>query len=121
MKIIGGTFGLGGSAYFSSDGYLVVDGAKRVVYKPSEVLSVVATQDIERRFSFFSMLIGLVVTAFLTFFFSVFGFFLGVLITVFGSRYKTVDNIVTVDFEGNQVVLNSTPKQVKKLVQFKDG
>lgn len=42
MKIIGGNFGIIGSAFLSRDNTLVVEGAQRAVYSPNEVISVSA-------------------------------------------------------------------------------
>lgn len=120
MKIVGGTFGTSGGAYLSNDGYLVIKGAKSINYRPGELVSLVAEQKVESKTSVLSILFGVVITIVLTVFFSLIGLVVGLLLTYFGSRYKSKDDVVNLEFtDGERVVLECTPRQVKKLVQFK--
>jgi hypothetical protein len=117
---VGGTFGTSGGAFLSRDNYLVVEGAKNGRYLCSEVVALVAEQEVERKLSFLSILIGLILTVVLTVFFNIFGLIFGLIITFYFSKYKTVDNFVDVVFkDGENVRLRCTPRQVKKLVRFK--
>ncbi|WEJ62179.1 hypothetical protein [Thiomicrorhabdus lithotrophica] len=121
MKIIGGTFGTSGSAYFSSDGYLVVDGAKMENYQPGDLSLIDARVDSEKRWSVLSLLGGLLlITPLLTLFFNLVGFIVGLVLTFVFSKYTSKVDLVDIAFkDGNKVSLDCTPRQVKKLVAFK--
>lgn len=129
MKIIGGTFGTSGSAYFSKDGYLVVEGAKKSVFKPDNLASLETRQTVEKGRAVFSLLLGLLiltpVLAFgLGFVIPFLGFFLGLAIgiwlSIVFSRTTNKTNFVDLVFSGgDKVSFECTPRQVNKLVQFK--
>ncbi len=120
MNIVSGTFGTSGSAYLSKDGYIVVEGAKSLNYKPSDVLSLIAEQESESKLSFMGLVFGVLVTAVLFAFLNVVGLVIGLLVMYFGSKYTRTDDFVNIGFmDGERVRLECTPRQVERLVQFK--
>jgi len=56
MKILGGNFGVKGSAFISRDQKLVVEGALKGIYSPEEIKSVVASVTKEKKFGIFGFL-----------------------------------------------------------------
>ena len=121
MKIIGGSFGLKGSAaYISRDNMLVIEGANKSIYAPDQIMSVSANTEKEKKFSILSFLVGaIILSIILGFFLNILGVVLGIIIAVFGSYYSNSENIVDIKFTDNQEVkLNCTPRGVKKLIQF---
>lgn len=129
MKIVGGTFGTSGSAYFSRDGYLVVEGAKKSVFKPGDVASLETRQTVENGRAVFSLLLGLLVlTPLLAFGLGVvipfLGFLLGLVVgiwlsIVFSRTVNKLDFVDVVFSDGEKVNFECTPRQVKNLVKFK--
>ncbi len=74
MKIVGGNFGVKGSAFLSRDNKLVVEGAQRAVYSPNEVLSVFANVTKEKKFGILGFIVGAVILSVI----------LGILLNVIG-------------------------------------
>lgn len=126
MKINAGSFGTSGSAYFSNDGYLVVDGIRKSNFKPQQIVSIDAESKVETSTSVLSILLGLFIITpilwFVTSFFllGIIGLILGLWLTFSFSKTKSSQDFARVVFEsGESVTLACTPSQVKKLYQFK--
>ncbi len=120
MKILGGNFGVKGSAFISRDQKLVVEGALKGIYSPEEIKSVVASVTKEKKFGIFGFLVGAIfLSIILGIFFNVVGVVIAIVIAIVGSFYSESKNIVDVQFkDGKSVTLECTPRGVKKLVQF---
>ena len=52
MKIVGGSFGVGGSAFISRDGMLVVEGIKKAAYARRDVRSAVSRIEKEKKIGY---------------------------------------------------------------------
>lgn len=61
MKIIGGNFGVKGSAFISRDKKLVIEGAQKAIYSPQQVLSVSANVTKEKKFGILGFIVGAIV------------------------------------------------------------
>ncbi len=120
MKIVGGNFGVKGSAFISRDKKLVVEGASKGIYDPEQVQSVSARVSKEKKFGIFGFLAGAVIlSVILGILFNVVGVVIGLVIAIAGSFYSESNNIVEVKFKDEKSVsLECTPRGVKKLVQF---
>ncbi len=121
MKIIGGTFGVEGSAYITRDGQLVVEGAKTGRFKGSEIVALSARTQKEKKFGCFSFLLGAVILSIIFgIFLNVIGVVIGIVLAAAGSFYSNSTNLVDLSFiSAETVTLECTPRQVKKLVQLK--
>ena len=120
MKIVGGNFGVSGSAFISQDNMLVVEGAKHGVYSKDKIRSINASVVKEKKFGILGFLLGiLILGAILGFFFGLLGVIAGVVIAIAGSFYTEKSNIVEIQFlDGSSVTLDCTPRGVKKLFAF---
>lgn len=120
MKIIGGSFGLKGSAWISRDDHLVVKGDKEVNYPRAAIASMNARQDKERRFGWGSFLIGMLVFGVIfNLLLPGIGLLIALALSIAGSYYTTREQFVEVAFtDGKQVTLQCTPRGVKKLMRF---
>jgi len=120
MKIIGGNFGVSGSAHISRDNKLVVDGAQQGIYSPDQVASVSASVTKEKKFGILGFIVGAIfLSIVLAIFLNVLGIVIGVVVAAAGSFYSEKNNLVEIKFSDNKVVtLECTPRGVKKLVQF---
>jgi hypothetical protein len=123
MKIIGGNFGIKGSAFLSRDNKLVVEGAQRAVYSPDQVLSVSANVTKEKKFGILGFIAGaIILSIILGLILNVLGVVIALIIATAGSFYSEKSNIVEVRFADHKsVTLECTPRGVKKLVQFAPG
>ena len=123
MKIQGGTFGNSGSAHISRDRKLVVRGAKRAIYTSDDIESFNARADKERGFGAGSFLIGLIVFG-LIFgaLFGIIGLIIALVLSAGMSFYGDTSNVAEIRFrDGEQVVLDCTPRGIRKLVVFTSG
>lgn len=120
MKIVGGSFGVKGSAFISRDKKLVIEAVKPVNYSREQISRINTTQVKEKRFGAFGFIIGAILLAIiLGVLFGVIGAIVGVVAAVFGSFYSDSKNIVELFFvDQNQVTLECTPRAVNKLVTF---
>lgn len=120
MKIVGGNFGVKGSAFLSRDNKLVVEGVQRAIYSPKEVLSVSANVTKEKKFGILGFIVGAIILGIiLGFLLNLLGVIIALVIAIAGSFYSEKSNIVEVRFSDNKsVTLECTPRGVKKLVQF---
>ncbi len=120
MKIIGGNFGLEGSAFISRDGRLVIEGAQKVAYSSDQISSVAATKVKEKKFGIFGFIFGaILLSIILGLFLNIVGVIIGIVIAFMGSYYSESSNNVEVNFkDGKLVQLECTPRGVKKLFQF---
>ena len=123
MKIVGGNFGVKGSAFLSRDNKLVVEGAQRAGYPPNEVLSVSANVTKEKKFGILGFIIGAVILSIiLGLLLNIFGVIIALIIAISGSFYSDKSNIVEVRFSDNKsVTLDCTSRGVKELVQFAES
>ncbi|MDV5861401.1 hypothetical protein QM298_10825 [Pseudomonas mendocina] len=119
MKIIGGSFGIKGSAYFAGES-LVIESAQKAEYRRDAVERVNARVDAERKFGLIGALIGAVVLGALgTMFLGIFGAVIGVAVAIGGSFYSAKKNIAEVSFtDGKTLTLECTARAVNKLVNF---
>jgi hypothetical protein len=120
MKIVGGNFGVKGSAFISKDRYLVVEGVNRSIYSPAQVQSVTANVTTEKKFGVLGFIVGAVsLSVVLGLFLNALGFVLAIIIAVAGSFYSDKKNIVEIRFSDEKsVLLQCTSRGVKKLVEF---
>ncbi len=120
MKIIGGNFGVKGSAFISRDKKLVIEGAQKGVYSPEQIASVSANVTKEKKFGVIGFILGaIILSIILGMLLNVLGVVIAIVIAVAGSFYSEKSNIVEVQFKDNKAVsLECTPRGVKKLVQF---
>lgn len=120
MKIVGGSFGLKGSAFISG-GTLAIDASIKADYRPQQVQSVVAQEIKEKSFGFLGAIVGSVLLgALLSLMIGPLGFLIGVALAIAGSFYTSKRNVVSVAFiDGTTVILECTPRAVDKLVRFR--
>jgi len=123
MKIVGGNFGVKGSAFLSRDNKLVVEGAQRAGYPPNEVLSVSANVTKEKKFSILGFIVvAVILSIILGLLQNIFGVIIALIIAISGSFYSDKSNIVEVRFSDNKsVTLDCTSRGVKELVQFAES
>ena len=119
MKIIGGSFGLNGSAYFSGDS-LVVDSVKNGQYEGREIDAIDVRVDAERKFGVIGAVVGILLFGALGMaFFGVIGAIGGVGLAIAASFYSTKKNIADVKFsDGRTLSLECTPRAINRLVKF---
>ena len=120
MKIVGGSFGASGNAYVTEEGTLAVGGATPDEFTAGEIRSATASTRKDRKFSAFSMLLGLVtITVLLTLFFGPIGLVAGVVVSIAGSfRNKTV-RLVHVQLEDNRSVeLSGNAGDINSIVRL---
>lgn len=99
MKIIGGNFGVKGSAFISRDKKLVIEGAQKAIYSPQQVLSVSANVTKEKKFGILGFIVGaIVLSIILGLLLNVLGVVIALVIAVAGSFYSEKTNIVEVKF-----------------------
>ena len=120
MKIVGGSYGVKGSAYIARD-QLVIEGARKAYIDPQHVRSVETRVDAERRFGFVGAAIGAILLAVLgTLFLGVVGALIGIAIAIAGSFYTTRRNLAELTFvDGSTLTLECTPRAIDKLVRFR--
>ncbi|MCQ4323158.1 hypothetical protein [Stutzerimonas stutzeri] len=120
MKILGGNFGVSGSAFISRDQKLVIEGASKCIYIPEEISSVSANVSKEKKFGIFGFLVGAIILSIvLGMFLNVAGVLLAIVIAIAGSFYSESKNVVEVKFKDDRAVtLECTPRSVKKLIQL---
>lgn len=120
MRILGGNFGVTGSAFISRDQKLVVKGALKGIYSSEEIKSVVASVTKEKKFGIFGFLVGVIIlSVILGLFFNAVGIVIAIVIAIAGSFYSENKNIVEVQFKDEKsVTLECTPRGVKKLIKF---
>src|SRR5690606_1928546 len=120
MRILGGNFGVTGSAFISRDQKLVGKGALKGIYSSEEIKSVVASVTKEKKFGIFGFLVGVIIlSVILGLFFNAVGVVIAIVIAIAGSFYSENKNIVEVQFKDEKsVTLECTPRGVKKLIKF---
>lgn len=120
MKVIGGSFGLKGSAYIAGP-RLIVEAAQKASYSPEQVSGVVSRTEKERKFGILGALAGAVLLGALgTMFLGIAGAVIGIAVAIAGSFYSTKKNIVEVSFvDGKTLALECTTRAVSKLVKFR--
>ena len=96
MKIVGGTFGIAGDAFVSSDGELVVRGAKEGRFARQDITSVNTRVDKEKTFGCLGFIVGSILLSIpLGIFLNVLGILLAVIIAGAGSFYANKINMLT--------------------------
>lgn len=121
MKIVGGSFGLSGRATFQSRDFLIISGAIKAKYSPSQVQAVSATEERQRKFGVLGFLIGApLLAALLSAFLGLLGVVIGVVVALAGSFYSKKTNIVRVCFDdGKEALLKCSKFDANNLVAFK--
>ncbi len=119
MKVIGGSFGLKGSAYIAGP-RLIVEAAQKASYSPEQVSGVVSRTEKERKFGIMGAVAGAVLLGALgTMFLGVAGAVIGIVVAIAGSFYSSTRNVCEVTFsDGKTLALECTAKAVTKLVKF---
>ncbi len=120
MKITKGSFGYKGTAYMSSDNYLVIEGFKRKIYKPKQIKTITSYQEKSRRISALYLFLTLATAVILTILLGIFGVIIGILIIIFLSKKNIIIEFADIVFTDDETVtLECTPRSVKKLFEFK--
>jgi len=122
MKIVGGSFGVRGSA-FVAKGRLHIEGSTEAAYRPEELSKINTRVDAVRKFGVIGAIVGAVVLGAVGWaLLAIFGAIIGVALAIAGSFYTRKKNIAEVTFEdGATLILECTPRAVDKLIQFKSG
>lgn len=117
MKIVGGNFGVSGSASVSNNDTLVIKGANKVTYRADQVASVSARVVKERKFGVAGFIIGLLLfSVLLGLLLNVIGVIIAIVLAVAGSFYSKKRNIAEVRFNDDQVVvLECSGREIKRL------
>lgn len=120
MKIVGGSFGLKGSAFLSNN-QLVVEGSRKAYFEAAQVVSVQTKVDASRGFGIFGAFIGVIVLGFLgLFLLGPFGAIAGIVVAIAGSFYTQKRNLAELAFaDGSTLILECTPRAIDKLVRFR--
>lgn len=120
MKIIGGTFGPKGSAAIYG-GVLNIAAAKKACYRHDQVAEVSYSTASEKKFGILGALIGAVLLAILFgLFLGGLGILIGIGLAIAGSFYTDKQETAEILFDdGNRVMVECTPRAVKKLMDFK--
>lgn len=120
MKIIGGSFGLKGSAFISGK-TLAIEADRKADYAAHQLKSVEASQVSSKAFGLLGALVGAVILgALLSMVLGPLGILAGIGLAIAGSFYTTTRNLVSVEFvDGSRVVLECTPRAVTKLFKLK--
>jgi hypothetical protein len=122
MKIIGGTYGLTGSVWISHDNKLVVNGARKKAYQPSEIKKATASQTKNRSFGCFGFIVGAIMLALLIgMFFGPIGALIGIILAGAGSFYTSTKHLLHVEFtDENSVIIECTPRFISKIISLKN-
>lgn len=120
MKIIGGNFGVKGSAYISRDNMLVVEGAIKGIYSPDQIQSISTRTSKEKKFGIIGFILGaIILSVILGIFLGILGVGIALIVAISGSFYSEKSHIVEVKFtDDKSVTLECTPRRVNKLVRF---
>lgn len=120
MKIIGGSFGLKGSAYLNR-GQLVIEGSRKAYYEAGQVTSIQTKVDAAKKFGIFGAVVGVVILGFIGgFIFGPLGAIAGVVLAIAGSFYTQKKNVAELAFaDGSTLILECTPRAIDKLVRFR--
>lgn len=120
MKIVGGSFGLKGSAFISG-ATLAIQSDRKADYRGDQIQAVDAQEVREKAFGMLGAIVGAVLLAILlSMVLGPLGVLAGIALAVAGSFYTTSRNVVSVEFiDGGKVVLECTPRAVAKLVKLK--
>jgi len=123
MKIIGGSYGLGGSAWLSSDKKLVVEGARGASFTADQITAMNASSSTTSKVGIGSVLIGILVLGGGGFYlFGILGLIAGLFLTFVGSRYTETAQQVQITFEDlSSLTLSCTRQGVKRLFAFWGG
>lgn len=101
MKLIGGSFGIEGSANIGKEGTLFLYGARNASYTAQEVKSVIGSVSKARKFGAGGFILGLAIFGFIGFFIAgLIGLAIAIAICVAGSFYSSETNIADVTFCG---------------------
>lgn len=120
MKIVGGSYGVNGSAYISRDQCLVVEGSARKVYPKGSATSASARSDKNNKFGCMGFAIGAVLLSImLGAFLNLLGVVIGIAVAAAGSFYTLKNDFVDIEFnDGKKISLECSPNGVKKLINW---
>lgn len=122
MNIVGGSFGVSGSARITKEGNLEVRGVKAMRFAGSEISSVTARTEKERKFGYLGFVLGaIILSVILGAFLNVLGIVLAFVLSAAGSFYSNRKTIADVAFStGDMVSLECTSGQVARLIKLKN-
>lgn len=120
MRIIGGSFGTSGKIQVGSHG-VRINASRPALYPPGALTSVATRQEKERRFAWFTFLLGLLFLGILFgALFGPIGFIVALVLCIVGSFYGKTRYLVEMQFkDGEQLTLETTRRQADQLVQLK--
>jgi hypothetical protein len=123
MKILGGSFGVSGSAKVTSEGWLIVNSTRSGKFTSSDVASVLAKQEKHRKFGWTGAIIGgLILLAVLGSMFGPIGALLGVVLAIAGSFYSQKSNSAEITFvNGDALSVEGTGREINMLVGLRSG
>lgn len=122
MKIVGGSFGIGGSAWLDFKAQrLVLRGARQAAYGPGDIRSMNARLEKERKFAVLTCLVGAVLlSGLLMLVVGPLGIVGGVALAVVGSFYTKKRHLVDLEFaDGASVCLQVAAYDVDLLARFR--
>lgn len=119
MKIIGGSFGVKGTARISEE-TLFVNGSRQARYQATDINNIVAATNTERRFSLISFIIGAVVfSLFFGLLFNIVGIVIGLVVATVTSFYSVSSAKVELNFvDGSILTLACSGREIEALYAF---
>ena len=117
MKIIGGNFGVKGSARISQANELVINGTPDATYAKEQVSAVSGHVNKETKFGILGFLLGFIILAvMLGLLFNVIGVVIALVLAIAGSFYSVKKNIIEIQFSDNKAItLECSARGAKKL------
>ena len=121
MKIIGGSFGLKGTAYIHGTNGLAIVGAREAIYQADAIQSIAARIERERKFGILGCVVGMVLLSILLgMLLSVLGVVIAIVLAVAGSFYSEKRHIVDIGFtDGNTVSLECSKGAANRLAALR--
>ncbi|MBB3184718.1 hypothetical protein FHR95_002292 [Halomonas fontilapidosi] len=120
MRIIGGSFGTRGKIDIGKHG-ITVRGARTLTYLPSQLATLHARRESERRFAVLTFLLGLIIFGGLGFLFlGPLGLIIALVLCIVGSFYRRTNYYTDLVFtDGNSVTVETTRRQADQLAELK--
>lgn len=122
MKILGGSFGVSGSAKITSEGWLIVNSARSGKFTSSDVASVSTRQEKQRKFGWIGAILGgLILLVVLGSMFGPIGALLAIVLAIAGSFYSQKSNSAEVTFvNGDTLSVQGTGREINMLVGLRN-